>query len=612
MDTELERIKQILLGQEYEALLRLKDEINDDGHFSERVAQIITEALKTRSASDDSISTVLAPTIDRAIAGSINQDPQKLAESLYPIMGPAIRKSISETLQQMLENFNQLLEQSFSPQSLRWRFDAWRTGRSYSELVLLNTLEYQIEQIFLIHRETSLLIQHVFSESIEKKDPDMVSGMLSAIQDFIEDSFSVSESDLLDTLRLGELTVVIQRGPQAILAAVVRGRVPEDLRTNMSISLESLHRLKRNQLMDYSGDPSVFVGLEEDLSTILAQEKGEKKKRKTPWLALIAVGTAMVLASIWQYNNHEKEKTFNSAYTALINALQMEPGLIVLESSNNSNHQIRINLLADPDARNPTKLSPSPSILNIEYNVKPFLSLDAPIILKRANEILKPKPGTNILIEGNKLILTGSATRRWLESTQTAWTSIAGIREIDADNLDVHDLIADEIAILARRIESVTFEFPRAGIEIDSQLPAFRSLVADMKQTVTLVRQKEMADSSYRLGLIKQGLLGPDLFDSSLFDIVGYTDESGSTAFNEQLGIQRAEALRQLLVSHGISESLMRTFSGLTYDEESLLSERKTKIVVHEADLHDRKAHQDSSQKETSPQQEVPQKGSGR
>ena len=75
----------------------------------------------------------------------------------------------------MLENFNQLLEQSLSPKSLRWRFDAWRTGRSYSELVLLNTLEYEVEQVFLIHQETSLLIQHVYSEFAEKKDPDMVS-----------------------------------------------------------------------------------------------------------------------------------------------------------------------------------------------------------------------------------------------------------------------------------------------------------------------------------------------------------------------------------------------------------------------------------------------------
>lgn len=160
MDTDLNRIKHIILGEEYDELLKLRDEISDDGKFSSIVSNIITEALKERSLRDDSISEVLAPTIDQAINSSINQDPKKLAESLYPIMGPAIRKSISETMQQMLENLNQLLEESLSPKSLRWRFDAWRTGRSYSELVLLNTLEFSVEQVFLIHRKTSLLIHH--------------------------------------------------------------------------------------------------------------------------------------------------------------------------------------------------------------------------------------------------------------------------------------------------------------------------------------------------------------------------------------------------------------------------------------------------------------------
>ena len=211
MDTELAQLKQILLGDEYEQLLALKDKFNNDKAFTALVANVVAEALKVRNEKDGRIDEVLAPTIDKALAGSINQDPKKLAESLYPIMGPAIRKSISETLQQMLENFNHLLEDSFSPKALRWRFDAWRTGTPYSEFIMLQTLDYQVEQVFLIHKESSLLIQHHFSDLVETQDPDMVSGMFSAIQDFIEDSFSTQEQDKLDTLRLGELSVLLTR-----------------------------------------------------------------------------------------------------------------------------------------------------------------------------------------------------------------------------------------------------------------------------------------------------------------------------------------------------------------------------------------------------------------
>ena len=275
-DQELERVKHILVGDLKVALEAVEAKLEkkfETEQFSDAVAAVLAEALANRTNTDDKVADVLAPTIDQAITGSIDRDPKKLAQSLYPIMGPAIRKSITETLQQMLENFNELLEDSLSPKSLRWRFDAWRTGRSYSELVMLNTLDYRIEQVFLIHRETSLLIQHQISDQTDAKDPDMVSSMFSAIQDFIEDSFSTDETNELNTLRLGDLTVVIQRGPSAVLAAVIRGRVPENFRSEMVILLESLHGTKRTQLSDYSGDPDDFLDIEPDVRKLLRAER---------------------------------------------------------------------------------------------------------------------------------------------------------------------------------------------------------------------------------------------------------------------------------------------------------------------------------------------------
>ncbi|MEZ5976076.1 MAG: hypothetical protein R3E96_14915 [Planctomycetota bacterium] len=38
---------------------------------------------------------------------------------------------------------NVALENSFSPRGVRWRMEAWRTGRPFGEVVLLNSLEYR-------------------------------------------------------------------------------------------------------------------------------------------------------------------------------------------------------------------------------------------------------------------------------------------------------------------------------------------------------------------------------------------------------------------------------------------------------------------------------------
>ncbi len=555
MSTDLERVRSLLLGSEYEELLRLKREFEDDGQFADHIARVVTEAIRSRASRDDSVTTVLAPTIDRAISGSINQDPHKLAESLYPIMGPAIRKSISETLQQMIENFNQLLEQSLSPQSLRWRFDAWRTGRTYTELVLLNTLEYQIDQVFLIHRETSLLISHVFNDLAERKDPDMVSSMFSAIQDFIEDSFSVNEGDVLDTLRLGDLTVVIQRGPHAVLAAVVRGRVPENLREKMSGLLENLHRLKRQQLMEYGGDPAVFAEVESDLRTILdSKARQDGAPRKTPWLAIVAIIFITGLIAWWQYQSFLTRQ----AQQDLITRLAAEPGLVVLHSSDDEGI-FHIELLADPMATDPEVVAYNTDLVTRQFTIRPHLSLSPEIVLRRITRQLAPPEGVTVGLDPSTLIVSGLATIDWYERLDQNWALLAGVDSLDVTGLKTHDPVADEWAELRGRIQAIEFSYPKESVEVDPNSAKFQLLISSLRRANQLSLQ--LTASPVKL------------------DIVGYTDETGTVRLNEQIGLQRAEQLKQLLVTHGVGPGQMRTFSGLRY-EDAPINMRKTRIVI--------------------------------
>ena len=105
------------------------------------------------------------------------KNPQPLADAIFPIMGPAIRKAISTALSGMVQNFNQTLTHSMSAQGLSWRWEALRTGRSFSEVVLVRTLLFRVEQVFLIHKETGLLLCQVSAPNAAMQDADMVSGM---------------------------------------------------------------------------------------------------------------------------------------------------------------------------------------------------------------------------------------------------------------------------------------------------------------------------------------------------------------------------------------------------------------------------------------------------
>jgi len=107
---------------------------------------------------------VLVPTLERAAENSIRSDPRTLVNILYPLILPAIRKSIGETVDETYQSFNETLKQSFSFKGLGWRVESWRTGLPFGEVVLRHTLVYQVEHVFLIHRKTGLLICHVAAE----------------------------------------------------------------------------------------------------------------------------------------------------------------------------------------------------------------------------------------------------------------------------------------------------------------------------------------------------------------------------------------------------------------------------------------------------------------
>jgi len=556
VETDLNRIKQIILGEEYDGLLRLRDEINDDRKFSNIVSNVITEALKERGLRDDSVAEVLAPTIDQAISSSINQDPKKMAESLYPIMGPAIRKSITETMQQMLENLNQLMEDSLSPRSLGWRFDAWRTGRSYSELVMLHTLEFSVEQVFVIHRETSLLIRHQYSELADTRDPDMVSGMFSAIQDFIEDSFSTQEGDELDTLRLGDLSVVIQRGPSAVLAAVVRGRIPENLRNDMSQILEHLHLIKKNELADYGGDPDVFADIEDDLQKLLMVERKEPEPKGIPWLAVLSIAVLLSALGYWYYLQSQEAEL----RSGLLATIAREPGLVVLDS-NFSGEEFHISLLADSDARRPAEvISTDFESFSISFTEYSHLSALDEIVSKRARKLLQPAAETQVDVIDSILFLSGRADGDWMQQFGMRWPAITGLVDIDSSELQLYYPRREAIATAIEFIESAEASFEN-GVTETVLDPAFLAALANQ---ITQLNALSMEEYGYPVTI----------------DVVGYTDESGTAQINRRVGLERALSFRQALVDAGVDENLLDAVNAFDHPSYDGLAERLTRLIV--------------------------------
>jgi hypothetical protein len=112
-DPRLEEVRHILLGREQALLDRLRQQFDDPEQFALAVSQVLPAAIVQAAARDEHLGQVLAPTIEVAAQSSIRKDPRTLVDILYPLMGPAIRKSIGESLEVTLQSLNAALKHTF-------------------------------------------------------------------------------------------------------------------------------------------------------------------------------------------------------------------------------------------------------------------------------------------------------------------------------------------------------------------------------------------------------------------------------------------------------------------------------------------------------------------
>ncbi len=358
-DQAFAELRAILLGPDRQAWEAMRERLDNPTRRAEDVAGVLAEAVRLRS--DVKLRRALQPLLEEALQLSVQSNPRMLADALFPIFGKAIRKAITSELDGMLQSLSQTLEQRFSWRSLQWRWEAIRTGKPYAEIVVLRSLLYRVEQVFLIHRKSGLLLQHVAAPPSagtgEAKDPEMVSGMLTAIQDFVHDSVSGAEDENLETVRMGEVGVVLAYGPDAILAGFVRGVAPRTLSRLFQDTLDSIEQKIAEELHVFSGDTSRFDSCRPQLQACLVGQGKVEKRTAGSWGAralLFGLPTVLVLAlgAWWIYS-----AVMQRRWTDFTHRLESEPG-IVLTHAERRGSEFFISGLRDPLAPDPASLLP--------------------------------------------------------------------------------------------------------------------------------------------------------------------------------------------------------------------------------------------------------------
>jgi OOP family OmpA-OmpF porin len=379
---ELAELQELLLGGDRQRIRELERRLDAAGVTGEELAELLPEAIVLRARRDRQLARALAPTIEGAISESVRRNPREIATAIFPVLGPAIRKAIAETFAAMAASINRALEHSISPRGLAWRVESWRTGVPYAQIVLRHALVYRVEQVFLIHTDTGLLLAHAAPADLRVADADLISGMLTAIRDFVGDAFGPErDAGGLRTFCVGELTVVVEHGPSAVLAAVVRGQAPETLHPRLQETLEAVHSQFSAALAAFQGDAEPFAPavplLEECLETKLATGREGGASRRAVW----AVGAAMLLlgaAAGWLFYRASRQ------WDAAVLRLEAEPGIAVLNAERGWMRRT-ISGLRDPLAADPAALLAAAGIDTSAVSARwvPYLSADPQFVRAR-------------------------------------------------------------------------------------------------------------------------------------------------------------------------------------------------------------------------------------
>ena len=411
-DLQLEQLRTLLVGREIETLSRLTGLVDDPERLAAAIGRVLPTAI-AQATSDARMGHVLAPVMEKAAESSIQTNPGTLVNILYPMIVPAIRKSIGETIDETFQRLNQTLKYSLTWRGLKWRWEAWRTGSSFAEVVLKHTLVYQVEHVFLIHRHTGLLIAHVSAENASSQDPQLVSSMLVAIQDFVRDSFSGAEHQGLDQLRLGELRLWSEPGPFAALVAVIRGDPPEGLHDTLRNTLSRIHAERHHALESFDGDSSGLADVEARLRDLVALGEHAPPRVRLARIVVLAVVVLLLMVSAAWITRWWEDRQRWEGY---LERLRAQPGIVVTEAGERDGKFV-VSGLRDPLAVDPQAVLHEAGVnpASVVSSWVPYQALDPQSVLRRLKASLDPPPSVTLAIADDRIVAQGSAPRPWLD-----------------------------------------------------------------------------------------------------------------------------------------------------------------------------------------------------
>jgi OOP family OmpA-OmpF porin len=382
--------------------------------------------------------------------------------------------------------------------------------------------------------------------------------MLTAIRNFVHDSFGGQRERDLSSFQVGEFTVWIQQGTNALLAVVIRGTAPETFHDFLQDTLDHIHLTQADALVSFNGDASSFASTQPNLEACLQSQYEATAQKPSP--VLVVIGFLLLLGLLlWGWGSYRDGQRWDS----LVDRLKSEPGL-VLTTVQDHGGQYELAGLRDPLATDPTSLIAASGLQTdrIRSTWSPYYALDPRFILSRARTMLQPPDTVTLTLEGEVLVVSGAAQKDWAQEARRIAPFVPGVIRYEDTKLrtgSITQLIAD--------IEHITILFASNSTVINpgeaKKIPALILAIRELDDIALQSHQQVTVECR------------------------GSVDAGGSELTNRMLMKARAQAVCSALGESGVgSATTLTTETASIRQPENQARTRSVNlsVAVHPAD----------------------------
>ena len=219
-DAELmAKLRDILLNEDREELARLKTLIDSPNELSIKIEPILEAKMAEMK---QHFPREYRNVVNQLIEDRIKASQSEILDTIYPVLGLMIQKYINYQFQMLKDAIDKRMQETFGRKSMIAKLRIRVFGLRESDLVLANLDKPTVHEIYVIQRNSGLLMGSASAQ--ETLDKDMVAGMLTAIKAFVEDAF-IKENQELEMIQYGNFKILLQNYHTYYISAAMSGSI---------------------------------------------------------------------------------------------------------------------------------------------------------------------------------------------------------------------------------------------------------------------------------------------------------------------------------------------------------------------------------------------------